>query len=86
MLDNITPIFLPSGAPELENVRQYLRQSWLSNTVFENYDDAACAAWAQTHRPTRNHQIHQNARLDSRRSAAMTFDNRRREGKISSMA
>jgi hypothetical protein len=27
---------------------QYLRQNWLSNTVFENYDaiiDAACAAW-----------------------------------------
>ena len=38
---NITPIFLPSRAPELnpvENVWQYLRQNWLSNTVFENYD------------------------------------------------
>jgi hypothetical protein len=40
-----------SRAPELnpvENVWQYLRQNWLSNTVFENYDailDAACAAW-----------------------------------------
>jgi transposase len=50
-VDNITPIFLPSRAPELnpvENVWQYLRQNWLSNTVFENYDaivDAACAAW-----------------------------------------
>src|ERR1700723_309362 len=49
--DNITPIFLPSRAPELnpvENVWQYLRQNWLSNTIFENYDaivDAACAAW-----------------------------------------
>jgi hypothetical protein len=48
--DNITPIFLPSRAPELnpvENVWQYLRQTWLSNTVFENYDaiiDAACYA------------------------------------------
>ena len=37
--------------PELnpvENVWQYLRQNWLSNTVFENYDaivDAACDAW-----------------------------------------
>ena len=44
------PIVLPSRAPELypvENVWQYLRQNWLSNTVFENYDaivDAACAA------------------------------------------
>ena len=49
--DNITPIFLPSRAPELnpvENIWQYLRQNWLSNTVFEDYDaivDAACAAW-----------------------------------------
>jgi DDE superfamily endonuclease len=48
---NITPIFLPSRAPELNPVEkfwQYLRQNWLSNTVFENYDaiiDAACAAW-----------------------------------------
>jgi putative transposase len=48
---NITPIFLPSRAPELnpvENVWQYLRQNWLSNTVFENHDaivDAACDAW-----------------------------------------
>ena len=48
---NITPIFMPSRAPELnpvENVWQYLRQNWLSNTVFENYDaiiDASCAAW-----------------------------------------
>ena len=49
--ETITPIFLPSRAPELnpvENVWQYLRQSWISNTVFENYDailDAACDAW-----------------------------------------
>ena len=35
---NITPIFLPSRAPELnpvENVWQYPRQNWLSNIVFE---------------------------------------------------
>jgi transposase len=49
--ENITPIFLPSRAPELnpvENIWQYLRHNWLSNTVFENYDaivDAACNAW-----------------------------------------
>ncbi len=48
---NITPIFLPSRAPELnpvENIWQYLRANWLSNTVFERYDDiidAACEAW-----------------------------------------
>jgi DDE superfamily endonuclease len=58
MPENITPIFLPSRAPELnpvENVWQYLRQNWISNTVFENYDaivDAACDAWRRlTTRP-----------------------------------
>lgn len=48
---NITAIFLPSRAPELnpvENIWQYLRANWLSNTVFETYEDiidAACVAW-----------------------------------------
>jgi hypothetical protein len=45
--DNITPIVLPSHTAELktvENVRQYLRQRWLSNTVFENYDAIVDAA------------------------------------------
>jgi transposase len=48
---NISLLPLPPRSPELnpvENVWQYLRQNWLSNTVFENYDaivDAACAAW-----------------------------------------
>lgn len=48
---NMTLIFLPSRSPELnpvENVWQYLRQNWLSNRVFDNYDaiiDAACQAW-----------------------------------------
>jgi transposase len=46
---NIAPVFLPSRPPELnpvENVWQYLRRNWLSNTVFANNDaivDAACA-------------------------------------------
>ena len=77
--DNITPIFLPSRAPELnpvENVWQYLRQNWLSNTVFENYDaiiDAACAAWQKLVAEPRNDHVHRNARLGSRRSAAMTL-------------
>jgi transposase len=77
--DNITPIFLPSRAPELnpvENVWQYLRQNWLSNTVFENYDaivDAACATWRTPHRSTQNDHVHRNARPGSRRSAAMTL-------------
>ena len=48
---NITPIFLPPRAPELnptENIWQYLRQTHLSNRVFKSYDailDAACTAW-----------------------------------------
>ena len=48
---NITMILLPSRAPELnpvENVWQHLRQTWLSNRVFDTYDaiiDAACDAW-----------------------------------------
>ena len=48
---NLTLIFLPSRAPELnpvENVWQYLRSNWLSNSVFEDHDaiiDAACEAW-----------------------------------------
>lgn len=49
--DNITPIFLPSRAPELnpvENIWQYLRANWLSNRVFETYHEiieAICDAW-----------------------------------------
>jgi putative transposase len=48
---NITLILLPSRAPELnpvENIWQYLRQNWLSNRVFDTYEDiieAACDAW-----------------------------------------
>jgi hypothetical protein len=48
---NISLIFLPSRAPELnpaENIWQYLRQNHLSNRVFPTYDDildAACQAW-----------------------------------------
>ena len=48
---NITLVFLPSRAPELnpvENIWQYLRQNWLSNRVFESHEaivEAACEAW-----------------------------------------
>lgn len=48
---NISLIFLPSRAPELnpvENVWQYLRRNWLSNRVFDTYEaiiNAACDAW-----------------------------------------
>jgi transposase len=49
--ENITPILLPSRSPELnpvENIWQFLRANFLSNRVFETYDeiiDAACDAW-----------------------------------------
>ena len=49
--NNITPLLLPSRAPELnpvENLWQFLRQTYLSNRVFETHDDlldAACDAW-----------------------------------------
>jgi transposase len=48
---NLTIILLPSRSPELnpvENVWQYLRQNWLSNRVFDTYEDildAGCEAW-----------------------------------------
>ncbi len=38
---NITPVLLPSRAPELnpvENAWQYLRANWLSNRVFDGHD------------------------------------------------
>ena len=49
--DNITLLPLPPRAPELnsmENVWQYMRDNWLSNLVFETYDDivdTCCDAW-----------------------------------------
>lgn len=49
--DNLTIILLPSKSPELnpvENIWQYMRQNWLSNSVFDSYEailDAGCKAW-----------------------------------------
>lgn len=49
--DNITLLPLPPYSPELnpiENVWQYLRQNFLSNRVFDDYDAivaACCEAW-----------------------------------------
>ncbi len=48
---NLTIILLPPRSPELnpvENIWQYLRSNWLSNSVFEDYNaivDAGCEAW-----------------------------------------
>ena len=52
---NITPIFLPSRAPELnpvENIWQFLRGNWLSNLVFETYDDIIDAACDASRKPS----------------------------------
>ena len=49
--DNISIIPIPSKSPELnpqENTWQYMRHNWLSNRVFETYDeivDHCCDAW-----------------------------------------
>ena len=49
--DNITPVPMPPGSPELNpvgNVRQFIRDNRLSNIVFRNRDDIAdhcCQAW-----------------------------------------
>lgn len=49
--DNITLMFLPPRSPELnpvENIWQYMRDNWLSNRIFKDYDDIVahcCQAW-----------------------------------------
>ncbi|MEY9381576.1 transposase [Rhizobium leguminosarum] len=49
--DNITLLFLPPRSPELnpvENVWQFLRDNWLSNRIFNDYEDIVahcCDAW-----------------------------------------
>jgi transposase len=49
--NNISLLKLPPYSPELnpvENIWQFLRQNYLSNIVFDNYEaivDSCCAAW-----------------------------------------
>jgi hypothetical protein len=48
---NISIVAIPAKSPELnpqENIWQFLRENWLSNRVFETYDDIVdhcCKAW-----------------------------------------
>ena len=59
---NITLLKLPAYCPDLnpqDNISQYMRQTWLSNRIFENYADirdACCITWnkliAEPHRIT----------------------------------
>jgi len=49
--DNFTLMFLPPRSPELkpvENLWQFMRDNWLFNRIFNDYDDIVthcCAAW-----------------------------------------
>jgi len=49
--ENISIIPVPAKCPELnpvENIWQFMRDNWLSNRVFESYDEIAdhcCDAW-----------------------------------------
>ena len=48
---NVVPLFLPAASPELnpmEQVWQWLKDHFLSNRVFDNYEDiedSSCRAW-----------------------------------------
>ena len=48
---NITLLFLPPRSPELnpvENIWQFMRDNWLSNRIFADYDDIVahcCESW-----------------------------------------
>jgi len=50
--DNITLLPLPPRAPELnpvENIWQFMRDNWLSNRIFNSYDEIVaicCEAWS----------------------------------------
>ena len=71
---NLTIILLPSRSPELnpvENIWQYLRQNWLSNRVFEDYDaiiEAGCQAWNKLIDQPETIHVHRNERLGDFRS------------------
>jgi transposase len=49
--DNLSLVFIPPASPELnpaENIWQYLRQTYLSNRIFQAYDEivaCVCQAW-----------------------------------------
>jgi transposase len=61
--DNISIVAIPSKSPELnpqENIWEFMRDNWLSNHVFETYEDIVnhcCDAW--------NRFVQQPARIKS---------------------
>ena len=81
--DNITPIFLPSRALELnpvENVWQYPARTGFQTRFSKTTTPSSTCLhrMAKAHRSTRNDHVHRDARLSSRRSAAMTSGMTRR--------
>ena len=67
--DNITLMPLPPKSPELnpvENIWQFMRDNWLSNRVFQSYDDIldhCCSCLEQARRPALDHHVDRLARL-----------------------
>ena len=75
---NITLLFLPSRAPELnpvENLWQFLRQTYLSNRVFgdlRGHPRCRLRSLEPPHRPALAHHVHRATRLGSQRSVVLT--------------
>jgi len=67
--DNISIIALPAKCPELnpvENIRQFMRDNWLSNRVFTSYDnivDHCCVAWNNLVRSALAHHDHRATQM-----------------------
>ena len=83
--DNITLLFLPPRSPELnpaENIWQYLRQTYLSNRVFDSYEDIIDAAGAcpresrgrleQAHRQALENHVDRYVEMGTQKSNSMT--------------
>ena len=71
--NNLTLVLLPPACPELnsaENIWQYLRQTYLSNRVFQTYTDIldACQTLRSAPRRGRSHRLNRNPRFGSHRS------------------
>jgi hypothetical protein len=86
MPDNITPIFLPSRAPELKPGRERLAvpppELALKRRLRKLRRDRRrrMRRLAKAHRSTQNDHLHRNARLGSRRSAAMSRLDQAKQG------
>jgi transposase len=77
---NISLLHPPPASPELnptENVWRYLRQSYLSNRVFRDYNDVVEAiqlSLEQAHRRTRKNRINRHTKLDRNQSRTVKLD------------